>query len=122
MRRGGLGSRAVATPQQRGVRQLVIRPEGLADIDAPAEYYASKENVELGLRFYDAIERPLARLVEQPHLGSVQERLRGRLLGCRRWPVVKPFQVHHVLYLPSDTHVEVLRVLHAARDLPSLSG
>jgi toxin ParE1/3/4 len=104
------------------VRKLVVRPDAEADIDAAAEFYASEENVELGLRFYDAVDRAFAALVEQPHLGSAQEWGVGRLLGCRRWPVAKPFDVHQIFYMPSDSGIEVIRVLHGARDLPSLLG
>jgi plasmid stabilization system protein ParE len=34
--------------------------------------------------------------------------------------VVRPFDVHQVFYLPSDSRVEVVRVLHGARDVPEL--
>jgi len=102
------------------VRRLVVRPEAEADIDAAAAFYASEENVELGLAFYEAVDQTFEALVGQPHLGSVQQWVASRLRGCRRWAVAKPFDVHQVFYLVSESTIEVVRVLHGARDLPSL--
>lgn len=102
--------------------ELVVRPEAEADIDAAAGFYASEGDVELGLRFFDAVQRTFDTLVGQPHLGRVQEWVASRLRGCRRWPVAQPFDVHQVFYLPSESRVEIVRVLHGARDVPALLG
>ena len=72
--------------------------------------------------FYEAVDRTLAALLQQPRRGAVQEWLTGTLAGCRRWPVTRPFQVHQVFYLTNGARLEVVRVLHGARDLPSLLG
>ncbi len=104
------------------MKKLVVRPQAEADIDRAAEFYATQENVELALRFYHAVDQTLEALIEQPHLGSVQDWVVSRLRGCRQWPVAKPFNVHQVFYLPSDSKIEVVRVLHGARDLPSIMG
>jgi plasmid stabilization system protein ParE len=104
------------------VNELVVRPQAEADIDAAAGFYAGEEDVELGLRFYDAVERTLEALVQQPNLGSVQAWVADRLRGCRRWPVARPFGVHQIFYLAHASGIEVVRLLHGSRDLPRLLG
>ncbi len=47
------------------MRKLVVRPEAEADIDAAADFYASKQDVELGLRFYDAVDSTFESLIER---------------------------------------------------------
>lgn len=102
------------------MRTVLVRPQAEADIDAVAQFYVSAKNVELGLRFCDAVARTFEALLEQPHLGSVQPWVSERLRDCRRWPVARPFEVHQVFYIVSDAHIEVVRVLHGARDVPSI--
>ncbi len=104
------------------MRKLVVRPEAEADIDAAAEFYASEEDVELGLRLYGAVDRTFEALARQPHQGSIQDWVSSRLRGCRRWSVEKLFGVYQVFYLVSDSAIDVVRVLHGARDLAPILG
>ena len=100
----------------------MIRPAAESDIDSAAQCYVAQENVDLGLRFYEAVERTFTDLLEQPGLGAVQQWLTEELAGCRRWFVARPFEVHQVFYLATETRLEVIRVLHGARDLRSVLG
>lgn len=54
-------------------------------------------------------------LAEMPRLGTVR-RIRGRLKGMRSWPLTS-FGPYILFYFPVDTGIEVIRVLHAARDV-----
>jgi toxin ParE1/3/4 len=98
------------------VRKLVIRPEAAADLDAQALFIAA-DNVEAGLRLYASADRAFRRILQLPRIGAVREFASGRLQGLRVWPI-PDFPNHLVFYRVTGAVVEVVRVLHAARDIP----
>jgi len=101
--------------------KLVVRPKAEVDIDAAAEHYVREENIALGLKFYDAVDRTFSMLLEEPFLGARHTAQTPALLPpCRRWRVVQPFNAHQVFYIPLEHRIEVLRLLHGARDIPNL--
>jgi toxin ParE1/3/4 len=71
------------------------------------------------LRFYDAAEASIQRLVENPNLGSVCEFESPELAGVRVWPV-RGFRKHLIFFRPTEAGVEILRVLHGSRDFERL--
>lgn len=93
-----------------------VLPRADADIDEAADGYARLEGLELGLRFYDAVERTWARLAEHPELGASLLWQSALLSGVRRWQIDEPFGVYQVYYRVSGDVVTVMRVLHGARD------
>ncbi len=97
-----------------------IWPAAEADIANAADYYAEKESVELGLKFIDSVNQTIESLRTHPHLGVHLEWLRGPLLGCRRLPVAAPFSAYQIFHRPHRNTLDVIRVLHAARDVPSI--
>ena len=56
-----------------------------------------------------------------PQMGSPREFGDPRLFGIRVWRV-KGFPRHLIFYRTIEGDVEIVRVLHGARDLPSLLG
>jgi plasmid stabilization system protein ParE len=83
------------------VARYVIRPEADRDLDEQADYYAEKENVELGLRFLDAAHETFALLASQPAIGRARK-FRSPELAQARWQPVKHFPEHLVFYI--STH------------------
>lgn len=59
---------------------------------------------------------PLARLAGTPEIGRLREFRNPRLVGLRSWPV-PGFEKHLILYRAEEGFVEIVRVLHSARDL-----
>jgi toxin ParE1/3/4 len=51
-----------------------------------------------------------------PLIGSPREVKDARLSGLRMWPV-EGFPSHLIFYLPQEDGIEVIRVLHGAREL-----
>lgn len=98
-------------------RQVRIRPRADRDLDDAADYYAKEGGIELAVRFLSAVERTWTMLADRPHSGVTQEWLASRLRGCRRWQVASPFGAFQVFYCPSDDAIDVVRVLHGARDV-----
>jgi toxin ParE1/3/4 len=56
-----------------------------------------------------------------PELGIVREYDDPALLGVRMWRVTG-FPNHLIFYRPIERGIEVVRVLHARRDIESLFG
>ncbi len=67
-------------------------------------------------RFFDATRQTIARLAQMSGIGRLYPVQNSRLDGLRRFPV-KGFENYSIFYLSFDNHVEIVRILHASRDL-----
>ena len=99
-------SRILRTPQAR--LDLVEQYEYLGDGDP-----------ELAERFLDKVEETLSRLATYPQSGAIRPSSTPEVSGLRFFPI-DSFPQHLVFYKPIADGIEVLRVLHGARDLPPL--
>lgn len=66
-------------------------------------------------RFLQAAEDAFERLAFLPGLGTLCE-FRNPLVGDLRFWVIRGFPNHLIIYRPLDNGIEVVRVLHGARD------
>ena len=95
-------------------RQIVIRPKASDDLDEQFAYIA-EDNMDAALRFFDATRETISQLAKMPGIGSPVQN--ASLAGL--WKrAVKGFNKHLIFYLTQDDCIEVVRILHAARDLP----
>lgn len=101
-------------------KRLLVRPLAKSDLDEQAKYIAD-DSLDAALRFLDAAESAFERLRESPKIGRRREFTHRELAGVRSWPV-PGFEKHIIFYREETGHVEILRVLHAARDLPAILG
>lgn len=100
--------------------QVIVREVARADLDEIANYIA-RDNVPAGHRFYFAFWDTADLLASLPGIGK-RRRLRDPALAeIRSWSV-KGYENYLIFYRPTDAGIEVLRVLHGARDLGSLLG
>jgi toxin ParE1/3/4 len=99
-------------------RRLHRHPRALYDVEESAVYIGA-DNPAAALRFLDAVEATLRLLVENPELGPARRFERSDLAGLRSFPV-QGFDKHLVFYRPTERGIEVLRVLHGARDLGAI--
>ena len=101
--------------------RFVVLPAADRDIDEQAEYLSVQASLETALRFYDAIEETFSFLASHPAIGAPYE---GRTLagaGIRVWRV-SGFGNHLAFYRPIEGGIEILRVLHGARDIGRVLG
>lgn len=99
-------------------RPYVLRPA--ADRDADEHFlYIAKRNREAAVRFFQALDASLERLAAMPELGQRQEFGRRELADLRVWQV-QGFENCLIFYRPVERGIEVLRVLHAARDMAAI--
>lgn len=98
-------------------RALHVRPLATADIDHAAAFLFD-ENPTAAVSFLDALEAAFGLLVERPGIGSPRYAQLLPGVTLRMWPV-KGFP-HLIFYLDRAGAIEVVRVLHGARDLPAI--
>jgi toxin ParE1/3/4 len=70
-------------------------------------------------RFLTAVDQTTERLAESPGLGSPWESSSPELAGLR-FRLVKGFKKYLIFYLPKKGGIEVVRVLHGARNIEKL--
>jgi toxin ParE1/3/4 len=96
--------------------RLVLRTDAaLHDLDGQAAFI-QKDNPNAAIRFLAAADATFQRLASMPELGERQDFRRPSLAGLRVWQV-QGFENYLVFYRPIDRGIEVVRVLHAARDI-----
>jgi toxin ParE1/3/4 len=81
--------------------------------------YIAADNASAAERFVPALEATYAQLVALPGMGSVRNFVRKDLQGVRMVPVTG-FEHYLLFYTALGAHVKVLRILHAARDFPTI--
>jgi toxin ParE1/3/4 len=100
-------------------KRYVVRPKADLDLDDQAYYYATVASPEVGHRFLVAAHATFALLAAQPQMGW-RSRLKHPGLRHLRVFRVKGFERILVLYLPLPDGVEILRVVHASRNVQAL--
>ncbi len=102
-------------------KRIVITPRASQDLDENFAYIA-QNNLDAALRFFDAARQTFARLAQMSGMGRLYPVQNPRLEGLRRLSV-RGFENYLIFYLSFDDYIEVVRILHAARDLEEvLSG
>lgn len=94
--------------------EAIISPEALQDM-VDIHQYIAMDDPEAANRVVQAFEEDSTLLAAQPGLGLHKPRLRG----LRMW-VVTAFPSYLMFYREHEGRVEIVRVLHGARDLPSI--
>ena len=102
------------------VRSVRLRERAAADIDQAVEHYLAEADTEVALRFVDAIERAIGQISRSPRAGSLRFAYELEIPGLRIRPLTRfPYLVFYVV---RDEVVDVWRILHTRRDIPSAIG
>ena len=96
--------------------QVHVLPAADRDIDDQAGYLMREVSLETALRFYDATAATLDKLARMPGMGEPRESPNTRLAGLRLWRI-DGFPNHLIFYRPIKGVIEVVRILHGARDV-----
>jgi toxin ParE1/3/4 len=83
--------------------------------------YIAEDNPEAADAFRVALERIREMLADLPEIGSIRSFNNKELAGLRMLRIPK-FEKYLIFYRPVPEGTEIIRVLHAARDIPSLFG
>ena len=83
--------------------------------------YIGTDNLDAAERFHAAAQETIKRIGENPRIGRPREYSDRRLQGIRSWPVLG-FENWLVFYRLLPDSIEILRVIHGARDLNAVLG
>ncbi len=99
-------------------RLILKRPKAERDIEE-CFVYIGTENLDAALRFILSIEESFELLATNSEIGVLSEIASSKYFGLRMWPI-RGFDKYEIFYLQNKTSIDVVRVLHSARDLKSL--
>lgn len=97
------------------MREIIVHEEAETDLTEQA-VFIGKENAEAAERFLREARQAFALLAEMPHLGRIHESATPHTDGVRCWHI-HGFEHHLIFYAPREESIEIVRVLHAKRDL-----
>ena len=100
-------------------RRILLRPAAERDLERQAQYITSSSGADAARRFYRAAEQTCRLIAGQPGIGR-RIPYRNPLLAETRMFRVKGFTQHLIFYRPIKNGVEIIRVIHGARDIESL--
>ncbi|NEO32102.1 MAG: type II toxin-antitoxin system RelE/ParE family toxin [Symploca sp. SIO3C6] len=94
------------------------RPQVIRDLIDLAMYIA-EDNLEASDLFLQAAEETFKQLAKMPQMGKMTQFSNLSLAGIRQQGI-KGFRKYLVFYFPTDEGVEILRVIHGARDFEAI--
>ena len=97
--------------------RVVPRRLATQDLRDAAAHYAAEADAATARRFIDAVEQAFTVIARQPGIGS------PRYAVDLDWPGLRTYTAgrfpYLISYLEQTDHLDVLRVLHAHRDIPA---
>lgn len=98
-------------------KSVQFRDLATLDLDSAADYYVVNADVDVAVRFVDAVEAAVRRVGKNSGLGSLRFAYELSIPGLRAAPVGKfPYLL---FYVERDDVVDVWRLLHTSRDIPT---
>jgi toxin ParE1/3/4 len=98
-------------------KSVVLRSLARRDIDDAISRYLTEAGTDIAFSFIDSLEQAFDHLSGNPGTGSMRYGYELDLPNLRSWPLRKfPFLV---FYVERADHIDVWRLLHAARDIPA---
>ena len=101
-------------------RRVIIRPRAVIDVENCANYLLER-SVVAAIRFADAVAAEFDKLAEMPGMGALREFANPNYAGMRSWPITG-FENYLIFYVPLENGIQVVRVLHGARDIDNIFG
>jgi toxin ParE1/3/4 len=98
--------------------RVARRPQAVTDLVEVATYIA-RDSPVAAERFLTRAEATIQRLSEMPGLGRPTHFLEDEFVGMRSWPI-RGFPNYLVFYQETEGGIEIIRVLHGARDLAGI--
>ena len=98
-------------------KPLIPRALARRDIEEAIDYYALEAGEAVALRFIDAVQAAYRVIAMRPATGSLRYAHELDLPGLRSRKLARfPYLI---FYLDRGDHIDVWRVLHPRRDIPS---
>ncbi len=103
--------------------ELRISEAAAHSIVEQADYYIQSSNTEMARRWEESVDEAVKSLLLTPERGTLC-RFRLAALKGLRWVFVPGFPKHMVFYLfiPENSVLRIVQVLHGARDIETILG
>ena len=101
-------------------RRVVIRPKAAVDVEN-CSFYLLERSLDAAIRFADAVAAAFEQLADMPGMGGLREFSNPAFLGVRSWPITG-FENDLIFYVPTKEGIEVIRVIHGARNIDRIFG
>ncbi len=98
--------------------RVIRSPQAKLDLVEQAVWIAA-DNLDAAERFLTAAERAFEELASLPSVGRERRFRSPELAGVRSLPI-PGFENWLIFYRPMDVGIQVIRVLHGARDIDSI--
>lgn len=98
--------------------RVFLSPAADRDIDGHLVFMA-KDNPEAAMRFLDVVADACVKIAQTPGMGALRKFRNPRLEGIRMFPL-PGFEKYLVFYRATSRKIEIVRVLHAARDIAGI--
>jgi len=98
----------------------IVRPRADRDIDDLADSISEHSNLDNALDFLAEVYVTFSLLASQPEMGWPSKMSAPQLKSARTFRVSDRLSDFLIFYQPHASGVEILRVVHGARDLPAL--
>ena len=102
------------------MKEVVRRPKVYEDL-AEISLRIAADDPQAALRFLDAAESTVRQLALSPALGRPRRFQGEHLKDLRSWRI-NGFAKYLVFYREHAEGLEIIRILHGARDLPQVLG
>jgi toxin ParE1/3/4 len=99
---------------------IVRRPAARLDLVDIVYHYIRNGSPATARRFREQADAAFQRLESMPGMGMRYEYDHPALAGLRFFPLSSPFKNYLVFYRPVPDGIEIVRVLHGARDIHSI--
>lgn len=89
-----------------------LAPQAVQDLDEIHDFIAA-DNINAALRFVDLLEEKFQTISQSPEMGRRREELA---------PMLRSFPAGNyvIFYRPAEEGIQVIRVLHGARDVEAI--
>jgi toxin ParE1/3/4 len=103
------------------VPYFTVRPLAWSEISAQLDYLEEEAGLETAERFLDQLIASFEALSLLPKMGALCGFRKSKTRRLRRWRV-KDFENWLIFYQAKRNGVEIIHVMHGARDIESLLG
>ena len=99
-------------------RSLAVRPQARLDLVELATYI-SRDSADAAWRLLDAAEETFEFLAMNSQAGAIYSTKNAQLVGLRVFQI-RDFPNHLSFYLERELSIEIVRVLHGARNVDAV--
>ena len=99
------------------MKDIVPRELANRDVEEAVDHYLVEATAKVALGFVDELEKAYARIGRHPESGSPRCAHQLGLADLRFWRLGR--YPHLIFYVERDEHIDVWRVLHEQRDIPT---